>query len=132
MMVCGCLADTGHNHFVTVSKMGKELGVPPYVLAKVVQRLTRAGILESLRGPNGGARLSSSAKNMPLRRLTTAFDDLTWLDDCPFRIKHRADASPCPVHSSWEIVRSSVRTFIDGTTIGDLTSNNPPSPPSES
>jgi Rrf2 family protein len=120
MMICGRLADQPDAGFIPVKRLGEDLGIASYVLAKVVQRLARAGILESLRGPRGGVRLTKSASKMPIRRLTDEFDDLTWLDSCPFHPESNHLSHLCPVHDSWAVIRQDVQRFIDTTTIGDL------------
>ncbi len=122
MMICGSLAEMQDCGFISVRRLGEILGIAPCVLAKVVQRLTRAGILESQRGPQGGVRLQPKAEDLPIRNLVRALDDLSWLDVCPFHPRAQPDLQTCSLHGSWDLVRASVQTFVDTTTIGDLKS----------
>jgi len=54
---CVRLADDPER-FLSARQISKNLGFSPHHFAKVVQRLVRAGILETERGPAGGARLA--------------------------------------------------------------------------
>ena len=57
---CVWLADGGAR-FSSVRTICEDLGFSPNHSAKVVQQLVRAGILETERGPAGGARLARPA-----------------------------------------------------------------------
>ena len=130
MMICGRLAEMPDGEYTSVKQLEQNLGIASCVLAKVVQRLTRVGILESLRGPHGGVRLGDHAERLPIRHLADVLDDLSWLETCPFHPESSPSADLCSTHHSWDSVRRSVLTFIDTTTIGDLKPTQELSPPS--
>ena len=54
---CACLAADA-DHFRSARAISKEMGFSPHHFAKVVQQLARAGLLETERGPSGGAKLA--------------------------------------------------------------------------
>ena len=54
-------AETRDTSFVSTRRMAEELGVPSAFLSKVLQRLTREGILVSQRGAAGGVRVGEAA-----------------------------------------------------------------------
>lgn len=54
--------------------IARELGVSAAHLSKVLQRLARAGLLESLRGPTGGFRLGRPAGEISLMEVYEAID----------------------------------------------------------
>ena len=54
---CAWLADAPES-FGSARKISEKLGFSAHHFAKVVQQLARAGILETERGPAGGARLA--------------------------------------------------------------------------
>lgn len=54
---CAWLADDPER-FQSARQISAKLGFSPHHFAKVVQQLVRTGILETERGPSGGARLA--------------------------------------------------------------------------
>ncbi|KWT88357.1 RrF2 family transcriptional regulator [Candidatus Magnetominusculus xianensis] len=79
-----------------IGEMAKEKAIPESFLAKILQKLTRAGILRSIRGANGGFVLIKSPQDINLldiveaingkiviNRCTTADDRCVLIDDCP-------------------------------------------------
>jgi Rrf2 family nitric oxide-sensitive transcriptional repressor len=59
MHACVWLADDPER-FLSARQISAKLGFSPHHCAKVVQQLVRTGILETERGPAGGARLARS------------------------------------------------------------------------
>ena len=57
-------------------------------LAKVMQRLVRAGLVLSVKGPNGGFRLAKDAGAISFRETIEAVDGPLSGDFCPFRTDH--------------------------------------------
>ena len=70
-------------------------GVPPAYLAKTMQALSRAGIVESVAGARGGYRLAKPAADIPVLDLVLAVDG----DETAFRcteIRQRGPAAQEP------------------------------------
>ena len=63
--VCLWIAD-GDCAFRASSTIARELGFSYHHFAKVVQRLVRAGLLETERGPKGGIRLARDPKSITM------------------------------------------------------------------
>lgn len=59
------LAASG-NEMARNQDLAEEMNVSQEHLAKVIQRMSRAGILETVRGPKGGCRLTEAAPSMTL------------------------------------------------------------------
>jgi Rrf2 family protein len=57
-----------------VRDLATELGVPATYLAKIVQALTRLGLLRALRGPRGGVQLARPAREIRLRDVLSAVE----------------------------------------------------------
>lgn len=56
------------------SEIARELGVSENHLSKVLQRLSRAGIVESARGPGGGFRMNQGRSRMKLIEVYEAIE----------------------------------------------------------
>ena len=67
--------------------MAKALGVSYNHLSKVLQRLTRAGLVLPARGPKGGFSLSSAGKKASIRDILSAMDGVPKLHACLMRAK---------------------------------------------
>ncbi|HOS93207.1 MAG TPA: Rrf2 family transcriptional regulator [Armatimonadota bacterium] len=67
------LAQEGQQ-FLSARDMARTMGVSEAHLSKVLQRLVRAGIAESARGPHGGFRLAAGAEALSLLAVYEAID----------------------------------------------------------
>lgn len=61
---------------VTVAQVAGPHGIPPTALAKVFQRLVRAGIAVGTRGIGGGYRLARSRADISVLDVVSVFDSL--------------------------------------------------------
>jgi len=66
----------------SAQEIAKALGVSYNHLSKVLQQLTRAGLVSPVRGPKGGFSLSPSGKKATVRDLMTAIDGPVKLHAC--------------------------------------------------
>src|ERR1700748_2334277 len=63
---------------LSAKDIAKAYGIPPQLLAKILQRLTKAGLLRSHAGTNGGYALSRAPEDI------TAFEVIISIDGAPF------------------------------------------------
>lgn len=61
---CMVLVAEKNGEKISIKEMAERLGVSEAHLAKVVLRLSRSGLLETTRGPGGGAVLAKSPKRI--------------------------------------------------------------------
>lgn len=66
----------------TTREISAALHVSQNHLSKVMQRLTRAGLVKPLRGPSGGFTLSPSGRTASVRDFITAIDGPLQLHTC--------------------------------------------------
>ncbi|MDA3925434.1 MAG: Rrf2 family transcriptional regulator [Kiritimatiellae bacterium] len=62
------------NVLVRKQKLAEELSVSQEHLAKIIQRMARTGILQTVRGPKGGCRLTEGALSMTLLDIYEAIE----------------------------------------------------------
>ncbi len=75
---------------ISVREIVEKLPVSSAHLAKVLQRLARQGVLDSLRGPHGGFRLARAPEEMTLLEIYEAVDGPLRPGGCMF------DHPACP------------------------------------
>ena len=91
-----------------VSEIADALGVPITYLSKVLQSLTRAQLLRSVRGPGGGVLLARSAREIHLWDVLSTMDRLEEFHNCILGLRQCNDSSPCPLHPVWAPTRSRI------------------------
>lgn len=102
-------------------------GVTAPYLAKHLQTLARAGILESVPGPRGGYRLARPAAAIRLVDVVEAIDGPTAAFRCT-EIRRRGPAAgpasdyrvPCAIHAAMIRADAAWRTELAATTAADL------------
>ncbi len=93
--------------------------VPMGYLAKVLQSLSKAGLITSRRGLGGGFTLARPAQEITIYEVVQAVDPIPRITSCPLKLKaHREKL--CPLHQrlddAWELVEQSFRS----TTLSDI------------
>jgi Rrf2 family protein len=73
---------------VSVKEIAKVLNASEAHLAKIFQKLTRAGIVHSVRGPQGGFELSRSPKHVSFLEIIELFEGEIEITGCPFGKTH--------------------------------------------
>ncbi len=107
--VCALLATVPPAGALPAAKLAEFHGVPAVYLAKHLQALGRAGVLETVKGPRGGYRLARPATEITLLDVVEAIDG----DEPAFRcseIRRRGPASmparyypkPCGIHTAFD------------------------------
>lgn len=72
-------------------EIAKSLEISENHLSKVLQRLTKAGFIESQRGPRGGVRLSKNCEDITLLDIFEAIEGPYTISDCTFKGKCKFD-----------------------------------------
>lgn len=106
--------------FVRASDLAERLGIPGFYLSKILQTLTRAGILESFKGPTGGFRLARPAAEVRVRDVMQALEGANPLDTCILGVVGCRAETPCPMHVAWHRVRPHIDRQMLHMTIAEL------------
>jgi Rrf2 family protein len=103
-----------------VSEVSREQNIPETFLAKIFQRLSKAGILRSVRGANGGFTLRKPAHDITMREIIEALEGPIALNRCLLRKGECEEEKICPLHPVWEEVQQRFLEILDNTTMEDL------------
>jgi Rrf2 family protein len=92
---------------------------PAGYLARVMQKLARAGFVSSSPGRTGGFRLARPAAKLSVLEVVNAVDPIHRIDGCPLGIESHRDGL-CPLHRRLDEVTAGTERAFRETTISDL------------
>jgi Rrf2 family transcriptional regulator, iron-sulfur cluster assembly transcription factor len=110
-----------------LSDLADECDVPRAYLYKVLQALSRRGLVQPHRGVTGGYELTNRARDASVLDVVEAMDGLPMLNSCVLSGHcHRSPA--CPAHPVWVLAQDKVREVLSGARIGDLANTSADTP----
>jgi Rrf2 family protein len=96
----------------SIKEMTKKLDVPYHFLAKILQDLSRKGLLRSLKGPTGGFALGLPAKNITLFHIVEAIDGVKFTSGCVMGFPECSGKNPCAIHEQWASLRDGIYQML--------------------
>jgi len=95
-------------------------GIPLPLLAKVLQRLARQGLLESTYGTNGGYRLARDPRHISALEVIRAIDGPTILTTCSTQTRGCDQAGRCTVRAPLRKIQHGILQLLDSITISEM------------
>lgn len=112
---------TGEGLKVGIKDIARNIGAPEAFVGKILQTLSRRGIVSSIKGPNGGFFIDND-QDLPLISIVRAIDGDGILTSCGLGIQTCSDKHPCPIHFEYADIRSRIAVMLKRNTIQDLAS----------
>ena len=106
------LARCAEAKFISVKNIAENNNLSYYFLGKVVQKLTKKGLLISYKGPNGGVGLARKAEDIYLLQIVEAIDGLDFYNKCLIGLPKCDENHPCPIHNDWTKVREEIYAVL--------------------
>jgi len=106
---------------VSLKDIAEAIDSPVAFTAKIMQQLSKVGIVDSVKGPNGGFEIPlSKLDTVTLSDIVTAIDGNSIYVDCGLGLKACNEDKPCPVHHQFKFVRNNLRHMLETTRVRDL------------
>lgn len=102
--------------------------VPVPYLSKVLQALSRAGLLRPQRGLHGGFTLRRPPSDLSIYEVIQAVDPLQRIERCPLGLAAHG-ANLCPLHRRLDAAAALVEQSFRHTTVAELLAEPTDSPP---
>lgn len=96
------------------------LHVPPAYLAKIMQTLSRANLVNSYRGPMGGFSLREDPEKISLIHIVNVVEGPKFNQECVLGLKVCADSTACPMHYLWQPIKARILKLLEGQTLDRL------------
>lgn len=104
---------------LTAQQIADATRVPAGYLAKVLQGLSRAGLLHSQRGLGGGFTLARAPDTLTMWEVVQAVDPLKRIHECPLRFEAHGEGL-CPLHEQLDAAIAEIERTFTACTISKL------------
>jgi FeS assembly SUF system regulator len=105
----------------TATELAEATALPGPTVSKLLKQLSRAGLLESHRGTNGGYAMSRATDEISVADIVSALDGPIALTECM-----TADGSVCeiealcPTRTNWRQINDALVGALDGVTLAEM------------
>lgn len=100
-------------------QLAEQTKVPPNYLAKVLQQLASAGLIDGRRGVGGGYRLIRPADQVNLLDIINTVAPVRRITECPLGLKNHGP-NLCPLHRKTDAAAAAVIEIFGKATLADL------------
>lgn len=106
---------------VGIKEIAKGIDSPEHFIAKILQDLSRKGLLQSIKGPNGGFYLNGETLQCSLADIVKVVDGDTLFTGCGLGLKQCSETHPCPIHHEFRSVRRGIQVMLENARLGEFT-----------
>lgn len=105
---------------VGIKEIAENIKSPEPFLGKILQKLSREGLVQSSKGPNGGFYLNQDNLHKPIAEIVVCIDGNQLLTGCGLGLDYCSESNPCPLHQEFKFIREQLNQMLQNTTIGQF------------
>ena len=112
------------NEVVSAHKLAEEEDVSRQFTAKILQKLAKAGLVESLMGPTGGYKLKSRPEEISMAQVIVAMQGPVCLNKCSPGIASCPRQPRCPISRVVHELENDIVKKLSNVSIKDIINSN--------
>ena len=113
-----------YDEVASAAELANITGINLPSVSKILKVLSKACLVESTRGANGGYRLLLKADEITAAMILDAFEGPLSITDCSSSETNCKHESSCCVGPSWQNINKAIRNMLEDITLSDLQNNN--------
>ena len=106
----------------TADRVSAEAHIPRRLLARILAKLSHAGLVQSEQGRGGGSRLARPAGKITLREAVEAIEGPFGVIRCIMEDRACGEGAPCALHEAWEQGQQVILEYLGTQTIDEFIS----------
>ncbi len=109
---------------VNLSDISKEIDSPNAFTAKVLQKLSKNGIIDSVKGAAGGFEIKSDQLDkIMMSQIVDSIDGNPVYTNCGLGFGNCSETRPCSVHFKYKSIREDLKEMLETTSLLELSNN---------
>jgi len=107
-------------HKTGIKEIARNVNVPEFFIAKILQDLGKKQLVLSAKGPNGGFYLDEAGMSIPLSSIVVAIDGDKIFSGCGLGLEYCSETKPCPIHFQFKQIREEIYQMLSNARIGQF------------
>ena len=107
----------GEEKHIGMKEIAEAIEAPTAFTAKVMQVLTKNDIISAVRGAKGGFYMEGYQLKQPILNIVQAVEGVDTFTSCGLGLKHCSNKNPCPIHDSYQDVRTRMLKLFQKTSV---------------
>jgi Rrf2 family protein len=107
---------------VTADRISTEAHIPRRLLARILAKLSHAGLVETEQGRSGGSRLARPANKITLREAVETVEGPFGVARCIMEDRACGEGAPCALHDAWVEGQQAILEHLGTQTIKEFIS----------
>ncbi|HEX8817575.1 MAG TPA: Rrf2 family transcriptional regulator [Terriglobales bacterium] len=120
LMAMKHLAEHAEHGAFSAKDVAEAYGIPPEALAKILQKLVKAGLLHSQHGMNGGYTLARDAGSISAFEVIRAIDGPLFITSCISVRGECGQSDRCTIREPLRRVNQSIEDVLKSITISEM------------
>lgn len=96
------------------------IGENEHTVGKLLQKLVKEGLVNSIKGPGGGFYLTDEQMQQRLLQIVEAIDGADVFDQCGLGLSRCSEKRPCPIHNDFKPIRELFYRMCSENRIADM------------
>ncbi|MEZ5016115.1 MAG: Rrf2 family transcriptional regulator [Flavipsychrobacter sp.] len=105
---------------IGIKEIAKGIDSPEHFIAKILQDLSKKGLVQSMKGPNGGFYLDVECLDISLADIVKEIDGDKVFTACGLGLKQCNANKPCPIHNQYQEIRQKTHDMLKNAKIGEF------------
>ncbi len=121
LMAINCIASHEAEGIASTKKIAEEYNIPVELLAKILQRLAKSGLIIGQNGPKGGYILSRGLSSISIGEVVQAIEGPIGIVSC-----YHEDSNPCmqiskcTLRSPMKKIQENIIKYLNGITLDEM------------
>lgn len=104
--------NSSSNKKIGIKEIARGINAPEHFIAKIMQELSRKGLIESAKGPGGGFFLEKESLNTSIADIVRVLDGDHLFSDCGLGLSECSEKEPCPIHFEFKKIRGEIFSML--------------------
>lgn len=105
---------------LTITEIAAAIESPEPFTAKIMQTLSRHGLISSAKGPGGGFFIDINAKPIIVMDIVDLIDGKNAFERCGLGLKECDANHPCPIHNEFMSYSTRLKSLLERKTIQEM------------